>query len=195
MSGGHEGELRAAMERCGRFKPEVEASGQWRDPSDVTGQLAFRAEVPLRPTFLAPQGFEHLIEGEAPATGVAVPLEDAPCWRFQGHLNGQAMLARITPYEFGTDEAHQPLNLELRATAPEILADIECDGYRTQPPMSPMVWAVVHRADRKDEVFGLARFQPARHPVLFELEWQGEDSEDGLTASDTTRLRLVHIAQ
>jgi hypothetical protein len=165
----------------------------------VNGRLSFKVAVPLRLTFTDPDGFSYLIEGEAPATDLQVSFTDDKCWRLEGPINGKGMLARVTTYEFRHDSSHRPLRLELRATAPEIIADLSCQGdkmnHRIQAPMSPMVWAVAHQRDRTGEVFELARFQPGQHPVLWEMDWTGEGVEDGLQASDSTRLRPIHIAQ
>jgi hypothetical protein len=187
--------LRAGLERCGRFKLEVEARGQWRDPAGVNGDLSFRVEVPLRLVFQHPDRFEYIIEGEAPAVAVAVGFRDEACWRFLGHAAGRPMLARVTAYEFRRDASHAPLRLDLRATAPEIFADISCEGHQMRAPVNPMVWAVAHRQDRNGEVFRLGRFQARGHPLLWEMDWTGQGVEDGLEAQDATRLRLIHIAQ
>ena len=153
----------------------------------------------MRLTFTQPDGFAHLIEGEAPATGVNVTFFDDQCWRLEGFVNGRLMLARVSTYEFAADDSHVPLKLELRATAPEILADLSCQGdrmsHRIQAPMSPMVWAVAHQRDRNGEVFRLARFQAKAHPVLWEMDWVDQGADDGIQASDQTRLTFIHIAQ
>ena len=133
--------------------------------------------------------------GEAPATDVTVTFKDSACWQFHGHRNGSPMKAKIRALEFRRDEGHGPLRMAIEMTAPEIFASISCDGYQMEPPMSPMVWAVAHVAERTGEVFRLARWKPGSHRRLFTMDWTGQAVDDGLDATDTTTLTLVHIAQ
>jgi hypothetical protein len=198
-AGQRQADLRAALERCGRYRLEITTQGQYRDPSGIHGQVSFRVDVPMRLTFTAPNGFNYLIEGEAPASGVNVTFFDSQCWRFEGFVNARPMLARVSTYEFRHDDSHAPLRLELRATAPEILADLSCHGdrmsHRIQASMSPMLWAVAHQRDLNGEVFRLARFQARAHPVLWEMDWVDQGADDSIQAIDQTRLKLIHIAQ
>ena len=188
-------DLRQAMERCGRYKLEVRADGRWRDPSDVAGNLSFSADPPLRLEFIDLETLKFEIYGEAPATDVNVTFNDSACWQFHGHRNGGPMKAKIRSLEFRRDEGHGPLRMAIEMTAPEIFASISCDGYQMEPPMSPMVWAVAHVAERTGEVFRPAHWKPGSHPRLFTMDWTGQAVDDGLDATDTTTLTLVHIAQ
>jgi hypothetical protein len=194
-----EAQVRAALERCGRFKLDITASGQWRDPSGVNGTLSFRVEVPMRLTFTAPTGFAHLIEGEAPASAINATFVDSQCWKPDSFRNGKPMLARVHTYEF-RQNIHLPGKLELRATAPEIIAQLSCVGdkmsHNIEAPMSPMLWAVAHQKDLNGEVFKLAKFKAGDHPNLWEMEWTDQGSGDGISlAQDTTKLKFIHIAQ
>lgn len=167
----------------------------WTWAAGVAGNLSFKVEVPMRLTFKASEGYDYVIKGDASASSVSVSFKDAECWDYHGFINAKEMQAEVAHYEFRYDGSNTPLRLEVLATAPEILADISCDGYQMQAPMSPMVWAVAHQKDRNGEVFKLAKFQAKGHPTLFEMEWTGQGTEDGLNASDTTKLKLIHIAQ
>ena len=66
-------EVRAAMERCGRYKLTAQAKGHWVDGVGVYGDVSFKVEVPIRIKFsFSDSIWEYELVGEAPATDVNI---------------------------------------------------------------------------------------------------------------------------
>lgn len=190
-----------ALERCGRFKLAVDASGDWEDPSGVNGVLRFRSDVPVRMTVTVRTfaGFSYYLEGEAPPTNLTVTFNDPECWTLQGYSPGEPMLARVVDYQFTQEDRdgapNAPKALTLRMRAPGVDASIACKGTTLSAEISPMVWAVAHYRERTGSAYKVEQFKTGTHPTLFTKTWEGRGAEDGLRAGDTTRLELEHIGQ
>lgn len=191
----------SALERCGRFKLVVDASGDWEDPSGVNGVLRFHADVPVRMnvTVRTFAGFSYYLEGEAPPTDLTVTFNDPECWKLEGYTTGEPMLARVVDYQFTQEDRdgtpNLPKALVLRMRAPVVDASIACKGNSLSASISPMVWAVAHSRERNGSVFKVSPFQTGSHPKLFTKTWDGRGAEDGIRAGDTTGLVLEHIGQ
>lgn len=188
-------ELRAAMEACGRYKLTVDASGQWKDNAGVYGTTAYKVEVPIRLQFTNPDLLTYTLEGEGPPTGQSVTFVDYACWKLDSSHGGAPMLARLQSLEFRAD--HTPLRLDLKMRAAEVMAVVTCPTNRFKKTIENdvawVVWAVAHRKDRVGRGFGLKTMKAGSHPKIFTYSWEGSGSDQGTTASDTTRLTLDHI--
>jgi hypothetical protein len=195
-----EGQVRAALERCGRFELEVTSQGTYTSDGGGSGTYGFSARIPMRLTMQAANGFSFQIFGEGPPTNIVITPSLPPYTSYQGHRVTSGMAARLTKYEFATDDSHQPVRLEALVSAPGIIAD-----FVVIPPRFPRLdvptplvegsWYLAHREDLGPDAYKLRRFQPRSHPVLWEMEWVGQGQEDDTVMSDGTRFRLIHIAQ
>jgi hypothetical protein len=198
--GASEGEVRAALERCGQFELEVASQGTYSSDGGGSGTYAFKARVPLRLTFDSPSGFSYRIYGEAPPTDITITPNLPEYTTYEGHRISAPVIARLTTYEFTTDDTHKPVKLEALVAAPTIIADfvVRPPRFPTIPVPTPLVegaWYLAHREDLGADAYKLRRFRPQGHPVLWEMQWDGTGQEDDAVMTDNTRFRLIHIAQ
>lgn len=187
--------VRDAMTRCGRYKLTVNASGRWEDNAGVYGTTAYKVEVPIRLQFTNPDQLTYTLEGEGPPTGLGVTFVDYACWRLDRSHGGAPMQVHLQSLEFRSD--HTPLRVDLRMRAAEVMAVVTCPTNRfkktIENDVSWVVWAVAHRKDRVGRGFALKTMKPGSHPKIFTYSWEGQGSDQGTTASDTTTLTLEHI--
>jgi hypothetical protein len=177
---------------------EVASQGSYQSDGGGDGTYSFSAKLPLRLTFDEPNGFKHRIFGEGPPTNVTITPTYVPEYvAYKGHRVTAGMGSRITTYEFSADDKHQPLKLEALIIAPGIMADFSATTFKMDVPFSVVEssWHLAHKADMGLDAFKLRRFKPSAHPILFQMDWTAEGSADDVVMSDSTRIRLIHIAQ
>lgn len=190
-------EVRAAMERCGRYKLTVQAKGHWIDGVGVYGDVNFKVEVPIRIKFTFSDNiFGYELEGEAPATDVHLTFVDYACWKFDRARQGAPMKAKITNLVF--DKDHAPKRVTLAMRAPELFAVTSCvskkRGKKTvESPVSETSWGIAHAGNRSGPGYLLQTMKAGAHPKLFSYSWEGEGTAAGVTSTDTTTLTLEHI--
>lgn len=185
--------LRAAMERCGRYKLTVKSSGRWEDEAGVYGTVEYTIDVPIRLTFTDPGYTSYTLEGEAGPTSHNVTYVDpATKDKLEAVNINDPLLARLRNLEFRGD--HRPLRVELSMRPLQMTEVIQVDGYGSlEQDSAAVLWEIAHRRDRSGSVFNLRLMKPGSHPKIFLYTWEGSGSEDGIKASDTTELVLEHI--
>ena len=190
-------EVRAAMERCGRYKLTVQAKGHWIDGVGVYGDVNFKVEVPIRIKFtFSDNVFEYELVGEAPATDVNLTFVDYACWKLDRARQGAPMLAKISSFVF--DKDHAPKRVTLAMRAPELFAVTSCvskkRGKKTvESPVSETSWGIAHAGNRSGPGYLLQTMKAGSHPKLFSYSWDGKGTAAGVTSTDTTTLTLEHI--
>lgn len=190
-------EVRAAMERCGRYKLTVQANGRWEDGVGVYGEVGFKVEVPIRLKFsFSDVIWEYELIGEAPATDVNITFVDYACWVLDTYRQGAPMQARLTDLTFVKD--HAPKRVTLAMKGPELFAVTSCTskkrGKKTiESPVSESSWGIAHARNRAGTGYILQTMKAGSHPKLFSYTWDGTGAAANVTASDTTTLVLEHI--
>lgn len=197
LDGGYAEQVRAAMERCGRFKLTVKADGKWKDGAGVSGTTAYKIEVPIRIKFHGEDLFSYSLEGEAAPTEQTVTFVDEACWKLDRSYADQPMKAVLQGLEFRQD--HTPLRVTLNMRAVELMAVVTCPKNKFRKTIEHdvawSVWGVAHIRERTGWSFTLKTMKAGSHPKIFSTSWEGEGKSDGLAASDTTALTLEHIGQ
>jgi hypothetical protein len=188
--------VRAAMERCGRYKLTVEAKGHWEDGVGVYGDVDFKVEVPIRLTFTDPNLFSYSLVGEAPATDVNITFVDYACWVLETFRQGAPMQVRLTDFIFGKD--HAPKRVTLAMKGPELFAVTSCTskkrGKKTiESPVSESTWGIAHARNRSGPGYILQTMKAGAHPKLFSYTWEGTGTAANVTSNDTTTLTLEHV--
>lgn len=189
--------VRAAMERCGRYKLTVKADGKWKDGAGVSGTTGYKVEVPIRIKFQGDDLFSYSLEGEAAPTEQSVTFVDEACWKLDRSYVDTPMKAVLQGLEFRQD--HTPLRVTLHLRAAELMAVVTCPENKFRKTIEHdvawSVWGVAHVRERIGWSFGLKTMKAGSHPKLFTTSWEGEGKADGLVASDTSALTLEHIGQ
>lgn len=193
---GHEAELRAAMEQCGRYKLTVQAMGHWVDGVGVYGDVGFKVEVPIRLKFAGSDVFSFSLFGEAPATDVNITFVDYACWVLETYRQGAPMQAKLTDLIF--DKDHAPKRVTLAMKGPELFAVTSCTskkrGKKTiESPVSESTWGIAHAGNRSGPGYILKTMKAGSHPKLFSYSWEGTGTAANVTSNDTTILTLEHI--
>ena len=187
--------VRAAMQRCGRYKLTVKAAGHWKDSAGVYGTTDYLVEVPIRLAFNNDTFLDYRLEGEGPATALSVTFVDYACWTLDRSYSANPMQVNLASLEFRKD--HTPLRVEVKMKAAEVMAVVTCPTNRFRKTIENdvawVVWAVAHRKDRVGRGFVLKTMKAGSHPKIFSYSWDGTGSDQGTTASDTTALTLEHI--
>jgi hypothetical protein len=198
--GASEGEVRAALERCGQFELEVSSQGTYSSDGGGSGTYAFNARVPLRLTFDSPSGFSYGIYGEAQPIDITITPDLPEYTTYEGHRVSAPVIARLATYEFTAGDTHKPVKLEALVAAPVIFADfvVRPPRFPALPAPTPLVEGAVcfaHQEDPGADACKLRRFRPQGHPVPWDMQWEGTGQEDDTIMSDNTRFRLIHIAR
>lgn len=188
--------LRAAMERCGRYKLTVQAKGHWVDGVGVYGDVDFKVEVPIRIKFSGDSILSYALLGEAPATDVNVTFVDYACWVLDSYRQGAPMQAKLTDLTF--DKDHAPKRVTLAMKGPELFAVTSCTskkrGKKTiESPVSESTWGIAHARNRAGPGYVLQTMKAGSHPKLFSYTWDGKGTDANVTSTDTTTLTLEHI--
>jgi hypothetical protein len=190
-------EVRAAMERCGRYKLTVQAKGHWVDGVGVYGDVNFKVEVPIRLKFTFSDSiWEYELVGEAPATDVNITFVDYACWELETYRQGAPMQVRLTDLVF--DNEHTPKRVTLAMKGPQLFAVTSCTskkrGKKTiESPVSESTWGIAHAANRSGPGYLLKTMKAGSHPKLFSYSWEGKGTASGVTSNDTTTLKLEHV--
>lgn len=188
--------LRAAMERCGRYKLTVQAKGHWVDGVGVYGDVDFKADVPIRIKFSGEDTLSYSLVGEAPATDVNITFVDYACWVLETYRQGAPMQAKLTDLTF--DKDHAPKRVTLAMKGPELFAVTSCTtkkrGKKTiESPVSESTWGIAHAGNRSGPGYVLKTMKAGSHPKLFSYSWEGAGTAANVTSTDTTTLTLEHI--
>lgn len=61
--------------------------------------------------------------------------------------------------------------------------------------MSESSWGVAHQRERQGKFFVLQTMKAGSHPQIFSYDWDGKGTDANITANDSTKLVLEHIAQ
>ncbi len=189
--------VRAAMERCGRYKLTVQANGRWEDGVGVYGEVGFKVEVPIRLKFTFSDNiWEYELVGEAPATDVNITFVDYACWVLETYRQGAPMMAKLTDLTF--DKDHAPKRVTLAMKGPELFAVTSCTskkrGKKTiESPVSESTWGIAHARNRSGPGYILQTMKAGSHPKLFSYTWDGTGTAANVTSNDTTKLTLEHI--
>lgn len=188
--------IRAALERCGRYKLTVQAKGNWKDGVGVYGDVDFKVEVPIRLTFSGDGYLSYALIGEAPATDVNITFVDYACWVLDSYRQAGPMLAKLTDLTFDNDNA--PKRVTLAMKGPELFAVTSCTskkrGKKTiESPVSESTWGIAHARNRSGPGYVLQTMKAGSHPKLFSYSWEGNGTAANVTSTDTTTLTLEHV--
>lgn len=188
--------MKAAMERCGRYKLTVQAKGHWVDGVGVYGDVDFKVEVPIRIKFSGIDMFYFSLVGEAHATDVNITFVDYACWVLETYRQGSPMQAKLTDLIF--DKDHAPKRVTLAMKGPELFAVTSCTskkrGKKTiESPVSESTWGIAHAGNRSGPGYILKTMKAGSHPKLFSYSWEGTGTAANVTSNDTTTLTLEHI--
>jgi hypothetical protein len=188
--------MKAAMERCGRYKLTVQARGHWEDGVGVYGDVDFKVEVPIRIKFSGDDMFYFDLVGEAPATDVNITFVDYACWVLDTYRQGAPMKAQLTDLVF--DSAHGAKRVKLTMRGPQLFAVTSCTskkrGKKTiESPVSESTWGIAHSGNRRGKVYVLETMKGGPHPRIFTYTWEGKGTAYNVTSNDTTSLTLEHV--
>jgi hypothetical protein len=183
--------IRAAMERCGRYKLTVRASGRWEDEAGVYGTAEYTIDVPIRLTFTDAGYMSYILEGEAGPTSHNVTFVDYACWKLDAVRVDAPMLARLRNIEFRKDNS--PLRVEVSMRPLKLTEVVSCNDSSGEQEAASVIWEIAHQRELAGSVFNLRLMKPVSHPKIFRYTWEGRGSEYGVEASDTTELVLEHI--
>jgi hypothetical protein len=194
---GMDDKVRAAMERCGRYKLTVQAKGHWEDGVGVYGDVDFKVEVPIRLVWTGgADNFNYRLDGEAPATDVNITFVDYACWVLETYRQGAPMQAKLTDLTFDKDFA--PKRVTLAMKGPQLFAVTSCTskkrGKKTiESPVSESTWGIAHARNRSGPGYILQTMKAEAHPKLFSYTWEGTGTAANVTSNDTTTLTLEHV--